>query len=359
MTPRIKASEKMLAGVLETPVLTRAEPVLILEHASGLFTGAAACEILGSKSTLSAFEAALDWHTGSSLITVQPSHLEVNGSMDPRSTTEKHLFPHRKSGAMYIQLHNEGLPPPLSENLYYRLAYTKEGKKWQLDKLQQPAQLMVAHHKFFTSEHSDSAGMVTFALTLHGTHIWLTWSLEDAEEFDIYGDGEARAMEQGGQSYWLTLSELPSLRVSHLKEGDLFVMRPGTVHLVYTPEGEGTGKVMLTGPVLKKAYFDISVKSILVDSKSRRPKRDNAAISPDELVSLVGEALRTNMKDVPEDKRSQVADIATLMDESPGERPWATMRTRIHCLTPRTCFDLQAGSAVLWNTWLGAQDPMR
>ena len=140
-------------------------------------------------------------------------------------------------------------------------------------------------------------------------------------------------------------------------EGDLFVMRPGTVHLVYTPEGEGTGKVMLTGPVLKKAYFDISVKSILVDSKSRRPKRDNAAISPDELVSLVGEAIRTNMKDVPEDKRSQVADIATLMDESPGERPWATMRTRIHCLTPRTCFDLQAGSAVLWNTWLGAQDP--
>ena len=109
-----------------------------------------------------------------------------------------------------------------------------------------------------TEHHRDNYGTLTWIKVLGGSQLLATWNMNDGDSTPELSDNSE---EHDEEFPWKTFAQLPSARLVFLDVGDVFFMRPGVYHRVFTL----SAKVQLFGEFVGAATFVESLKSAKAD----------------------------------------------------------------------------------------------
>ncbi len=109
-----------------------------------------------------------------------------------------------------------------------------------------------------TEHHRDNYGTLTWIKVLGGSQLLATWNMADGDSTPELSDNQ----EEHDEDFpWSTFAQLPSARLVFLDVGDVFFMRPGVYHRVFTL----SAKVQLFGEFVGASTFVESLKSAKAD----------------------------------------------------------------------------------------------
>ena len=109
-----------------------------------------------------------------------------------------------------------------------------------------------------TEHHRDNYGTLTWIKVLGGSQLLATWNMADGDSTPELSDNT----EEHDEDFpWSTFAQLPSARLVFLDVGDVFFMRPGVYHRVFTL----SAKVQLFGEFVGASTFVESLKSAKAD----------------------------------------------------------------------------------------------
>lgn len=108
-----------------------------------------------------------------------------------------------------------------------------------------------------TAHHRDNYGTLTWIKVLGGSQLLATWNMADGDSTPGLSDTD----EDSEDFPWATFVDVPSARMVLLDVGDVFFMRPGVYHRVFTL----SAKVQLFGEFVGACTFVESLKSAKAD----------------------------------------------------------------------------------------------